>query len=58
VSCIVFTARPFEFQYRFRRAAGIRRRHLSRASPTRDTKETITTRISLSTDIDDEIDMT
>jgi PAS domain S-box-containing protein len=45
---------PFELQHRFRRADGIHRWHLSRASPMRDTTGTITMWISSNTDIDDQ----
>jgi PAS domain S-box-containing protein len=48
------TGEPFEFQHRFRRADGIHRWHLSRASPMRDTNGTITMWISSNTDIDDQ----
>ncbi|MGA8810753.1 MAG: PAS domain S-box protein [Thermoanaerobaculia bacterium] len=48
------TGEPFELQHRFRRADGIHRWHLSRASPMRDTNGTITMWISSNTDIDDQ----
>jgi PAS domain S-box-containing protein len=48
------TGEPFEFQHRFRRADGMHRWHLSRASPMRDTGGTITMWISSNTDIDDQ----
>jgi len=48
------TGEPFELQHRFRRADGTHRWHLSRASPMRDTKGTITMWISSNTDIDDQ----
>jgi PAS domain S-box-containing protein len=48
------TGEPFELQHRFRRADGIHRWHLSRASPMRDATGTITMWISSNTDIDDQ----
>jgi PAS domain-containing protein len=55
---MVFTARPFEFQHRFRHADAIPRWHRSRALPMRDTKGTITRSINSNTDIDDVIGAT
>ena len=48
------TGEPFESQHRIRRADGVYRWHLSRASPMRDASGKITMWISSNTDIDDQ----